>query len=835
MKQLILSTSLLILLVWPFSQLSSQQTHYQGFTVLSNNAKASTISSIKKYLRLSNHHELISLTHDDRRLQHYYDGYKVVNSVVVINPNGFGGSVHVFDEVQAGFELNQTDALELITSQLNPSVGSDITVTAVLYPSKKTIHPAYEVTISDVVDISHSELVYISATSGAIMHREALAIPHSEPVIARSLYDGLIFTDVYREEEIYNMSHPNLDYQTFDLDGATHTVLGTEITGDQQIFQQQLDAVQAHYALGSTLDYYALRHGRESYDDMGSPVSAYVNFGDRSSNAFWTPGSVLLGGGDGTHYHDMSAVDIVGHEFTHGVIQHTANLRYSGESGALNESFADIFGEMSEFFVRGKCDWHAGRQVALSNRVRFRSFRDPNSVNHPDTYQGQNWINPACGTPVGINDFCGVHTNSSVQNKWFYILANGESGINDHGDDYEVIGISQNVAASIAYKNLTEYLWPTSTFEDARQGAILAARELYGPGSIQEISTTDAWYAVGVGEPYTEVSLPEEQADTISSLILSITDVSQRTIELIWSRVDTLVDTLSYDILLDGMVVSSTSDTAATLFDLAPSSTYDLLIKGYSDSVLVALSDTILVHTLDEEVQTGQLAAFYFEQGLDDWTVSSDDAAWYQGSYSPEGRGAIRMRDDYDQNMILSPWINTALSNAIDVSFSLYAWSVEIGEDLTIEYRGRDSMWHTIQSYRSGFDFRNDQATPLAFSLEGIDYGEIQFKVFLDASANTDHVYIDEYVVTSREIIPSVNPVVGDIKMWPNPVGELLNVNIGPQPATLQLFDLRGQVVLRTSQQSGLVRIDLSELPSGLYHVEISTDDQNRSYSIVKD
>ena len=150
--------------------------------------------------------------------------------------------------------------------------------------------------------------------------------------------------------------------------------------------------------------------------------------------------------------------------------------------------------------------------------------------------------------------------------------------------------------------------------------------------------------------------------------------MSQHSIELSWSGVDTGIDTLSYDIILDGIAVVSTSDTAATLVDLTPNSSYDLLIRGYSDSVLVALSDTILVNTLAEEVQTGQLAAFYFEEGLDGWVVSSDDAAWHQGNFSPEGRGSIRLRDDYYHNMILSPWINTSSSETIDVSFSLYAW-----------------------------------------------------------------------------------------------------------------------------------------------------------------
>jgi len=501
----------------------------------------------------------------------------------------------------------------------------------------------------------------------------------------------------------------------------------------------------------------------------------------------------------------------------------------------LNESFADIFGEMSEFFSRGKCDWRAGQQVGLSSRVRFRSFRDPHSVNHPDTYQGQGWINAECGTPVGFNDFCGVHTNSSVQNKWFYILANGETGVNDNGDHYQVVGITPNAAAAIAYKNLTEYLWPTSTFEDARQGAILAAREIYGEGSIQEVSTTNAWHAVGVGQPYVEVPQQEEQADSISHLAVTVIDITTQSTAFSWSIVDTLMDTLSYQVVIDGDVVLSTSDTSALIADLLPSSQYSLLVKGYRDSVLVALSDTIGFHTVADESLTGELTAFFFEEGLDDWSVSSDDAEWYYGSFSPEGNGSIRLRDDYDNNMILSPWIKVPMGSPIDGSLSLYAWSVEFGEDVTIEYRGRDSMWHTIETYRSMFDFINDQATPLSFSFENINHSDIQFRVFLDATANTDHVYFDEFVITSGHFSPSFNPVVSEVQLWPNPVTDLLNVNIGPQPSTVQVYDLSGKLVFKAIQQEGLLSIDLSHLQSGLYLLEVSTENQHDSYPIVKD
>ena len=835
MKQLLLSTSFLFFVVWSFGQSTSQYVQHQGFTPLDNSQKAIASSAIKNHLKLSDRHELLAMTDGGKRLRHYYAGYEVVNSIVVTNPYGFGGSVYQFEDIAIDFDLHESEVSEIITSLLKLESDTDMSVRAVLYPSHSSIHPAYEISITHTTDLSHSETVYISASSGDILYREPLTIPHNTPVIGRSLYDGLIFTDVYREGDTYNMSHPNLDYKTYDLDGATHTVFGQEIQGDQDIFQTDHDAVQAHYALGSTLDYYALRHGRESYDNEGSPVSAYINYGNQSSSAFWSQGNLLLGGGDGVHYDDMAAVDIVGHEFTHGVIQHTADLRYAGESGALNESFADIFGEMSEFFSRGKCDWRAGQQVGLSSRVRFRSFRDPNSVNHPDTYQGRGWINAECGTPVGFNDFCGVHTNSSVQNKWFYILANGETGVNDNGDHYHVTGITPNAAAAIAYKNLTEYLWPTSTFEDARQGAILAAREIYGEGSMQEVSTTNAWYAVGVGEPYA-AEVQEEQQDTMPQLVVSIIDVSQQSISLVWSRVDSLSASLIYEVFIDTALVATTVDKTVDIVGLTPNTTYLLYLQGINDSLVVVVSDTLEIHTLAEEHSSEHLAAYYFEQGLDGWMTSTDDANWYQGANSPEGNGSMRLRDDYENNITMSPWINTSAISTIEISFSLYAWSVEYGEDLTLEYRGQDSLWHVIETYRSVSDFRNNEITQLNGGIDRLNDEAIQFRASLDASANTDHVYIDEFIVSSKAPIQSHNPIViATASVWPNPVVEQLNVDVGAQSSSVRIFDISGRTVYETTQEIGGISIDVSQFTSGLYHVEVSSGQEHQSYQIVKD
>ena len=191
---------------------------------------------------------------------------------------------------------------------------------------------------------------------------------------------------------------------------------------------------------------------------------------------------------------DWNSVDIVGHEFTHGVTEHSAGLDYESESGALNESFSDIFGEMVEFVTDGSMDWQVGGDRAPG---AIRSFTAPNTGNQPDTYQGTNWIAPS-GTCDGTNDFCGVHTNSGVQNYWFYLLSVGGSDSNDNGELYNVGGIGATSAAAIAYRNLTVYLGNSSTFSDAKNGAIQAAEDLFGECSNEVLQCARAWNAVGV-------------------------------------------------------------------------------------------------------------------------------------------------------------------------------------------------------------------------------------------------------------------------------------------------------------------------------------------------
>ncbi len=260
----------------------------------------------------------------------------------------------------------------------------------------------------------------------------------------------------------------------------------------------QRSAATGHWAAKRAREYFNTVHNRSSWDGSGGDVDLRVNalFNGSGNNASfnWGNGQMLLGAGNSStsYTDDWNTLDVTAHEYAHGVTGTSASLNYAYESGALNESFSDIFGECAQSWEEGSTNWLIGDDLSYG---AIRSMSNPNTYNDPDTYLGTHWYS-------GTNDDGGVHTNSGVQNFWFYLLCQGGSGTNDIGSSYTVSAIGMTAARTIAYRNLTVYLNFNSDHNAARAGAILAARDLYGPGSAQEIAVTNAWYAVGVGGPY---------------------------------------------------------------------------------------------------------------------------------------------------------------------------------------------------------------------------------------------------------------------------------------------------------------------------------------------
>lgn len=279
-------------------------------------------------------------------------------------------------------------------------------------------------------------------------------------------------------------------------------------------------AVEVHWAMIQTYDYYKNIHNRNSFDGNAHSIHNYYDAGDAlgtDENAAAVDevfgGDVYNGmfyGKGGSMMYPVVALDVAGHEFSHMVVSRNGNggLDYENESGALNESFADIFGTAIEFYVNDNPNWTIGEGLFKNNITPnyFRSMSDPNNTptsvgapNQPDTYKGDYWENTTTN-PNDFNDYGGVHTNSGVGNHWFYLLSVGGVGINDLGKNYYVNPITIQKAEKIAYKALTSGLSPSATYLDAFNATKIAAVTLYGANSNEWEQVVNAWYAVGIGD-----------------------------------------------------------------------------------------------------------------------------------------------------------------------------------------------------------------------------------------------------------------------------------------------------------------------------------------------
>ncbi|MCB9246926.1 MAG: M4 family metallopeptidase [Flavobacteriales bacterium] len=274
-------------------------------------------------------------------------------------------------------------------------------------------------------------------------------------------------------------------------------------------------ATNAHWASGITYDYFLNFHGRKSFDGKDSKILSYIHYDKNWFNASWNGSFARYGDGNGF---PLTHIDVVAHELTHGVTGTSSKLIYRDESGALNESFSDIFGSAVEHYaLRDTADWLIG-----TANFKLRSMAQPNLFRHPDTYKGTDWYS-------GIQDRGGVHTNSGVQNYWFYLLCTGGSGRNDLGIDFNVDSLGIEKATQIAYHNLVYYLTPSSGYFDARNGSIQAAIDLYGLCSPEVYAVAQAWHAVGVGSPVPEPDFAMlELLSPVSSCEMAIEPITVR-------------------------------------------------------------------------------------------------------------------------------------------------------------------------------------------------------------------------------------------------------------------------------------------------------------------
>ncbi|MGW0733825.1 M4 family metallopeptidase [Streptomyces sp. NPDC002851] len=278
----------------------------------------------------------------------------------------------------------------------------------------------------------------------------------------------------------------------YDAENGTE-LPGTKVRGEGDEPGQDATVNRAYAGLGTTFELFLSAFERDSIDGDGLPLIATVHYDKEYGNAFWNGDQMVFGDGDGEIFRDFTlSVDVIGHELTHGVTQHTANFTYYGQSGALNESVSDVFGSLIKQYTLGQtadqADWLIGAELFTPQVTgeALRSMKAPGTA-YDDDVLGKD------PQPAKMEDYVhtsrdngGVHINSGIPNHAFYLLAT------------DLGGSAWERAGQIWYDVLTAGgLEVDCTFSDFAKATVAKTVERYGEGAEQE-AVLKAWSEVGV-------------------------------------------------------------------------------------------------------------------------------------------------------------------------------------------------------------------------------------------------------------------------------------------------------------------------------------------------
>jgi Zn-dependent metalloprotease len=270
----------------------------------------------------------------------------------------------------------------------------------------------------------------------------------------------------------------------YDKHHDTSQTLGKVVRAEGQPATDDVAVTEAYDGLGETYDYYWSTFQRDSINGQGQSLLGCVHFGTDYPNAFWDGHAMFFGDGDGRFLTRTTAgIDVIGHELTHGVTQYEANLVYSGQSGALNESISDVFGIQVKQRALGlnseTSDWLIGADIVGPELApALRSMKDPGQANPHDDQPAD---------MDGYVDGGDVHTNSGIPNRAFYLVAS------------KLGGNAWDAAGPIWYATLRDNrLNSTATFQEFARLTVANAQQTYGRQSAQAEAVSGAWDTVKV-------------------------------------------------------------------------------------------------------------------------------------------------------------------------------------------------------------------------------------------------------------------------------------------------------------------------------------------------
>lgn len=404
--------------------------------------------------------------------------------------------------------LMAADAIVLAGAEFGSDFDGMPTSTLVVYArGRAAARLAWQV---DVLNERADMTYMVDAQNGRILERWSNRHTAAATGKARTLYSGDValttnsITGGYEMRDLTRGGGYTIDASNSRTSGQVYKD-SDNVWGNYTVSDKATAAADAQYGVSVTWDYFKNVHGRSGIANDGKGAYSRVHYGFRYNNAYWSDACFCMtyGDGDGVNLSPLVALDIAGHEMSHGVNANSANLIYSGESGGLNEANSDILGTMVEFYANNSQDtpdYLIGEKVFVGNVAGSASQRALRYMYNPfaDGRSPNCYVNT-----LGNLD---VHYSSGVANVFFYLLAEGTSARTYSGVNHtpttcngsKFAGIGRAKAQKIWYRALTVYFTSSTNYAGARAATINAAKDLYGATSAEATAVARAWSAVKV-------------------------------------------------------------------------------------------------------------------------------------------------------------------------------------------------------------------------------------------------------------------------------------------------------------------------------------------------
>ncbi|MBK9256544.1 MAG: M4 family metallopeptidase [Saprospiraceae bacterium] len=654
------------------------------------------------------------------------------------------------------------------------------------------------------------------------------------------------------------------------------------------------NSVSAHYNGGKAFEYFRNVHNRRSINGSSGNIISFINVaeddGSSMGNAFWNGAAMFYGNGDSAFRELARGLDVAGHEMTHGVVQSTANLEYQGESGALNESFADVFGAMID-----RDDWLIGEDVVRTNAFPSGALR---SMENPHNGASTNDFNRGWQPKhyneryTGNEDNGGVHINSGIPNHAFFRFATA---------------IGKDKAEKVYYRTLTTYLTKSSKFIDCRIAVIKAATDLHGANSAEVNAAKAAFDAVGIlGE---QGGNYEVDVDPNPGQEFILATSGNGTGLFLLTTAGTAAGTLSNRTVISKPSISD--DGTEIVFVGSDNHIYNLVINWTTNQVqefrlsnqpswrnVVISRDGLKVAALTTN-ETNEINVFHFGS-----TVTSSVFELYNPTFSAgvntgdvlfadalefDFSGEYVMYDaknrinsnssgtiEYFDIGFLKVWnnqSNTFSLGSIEKLFSALPDDVSIGNAtfsknspyiIAFDYlEGDDSyiLGSNIETGEVSVLFENNtlgypnyssKDNRLIFDNDGTsstNLGIMNLKTNkIEAAANPTLLVQNRSWATwfsngKRDLtsLPDINRQQIGLSIFPNPAAESFTLkfeNIDGRNATIEVISVEGRVMLKQnhdlSEGVNEIGVSLLNVPEGVYFVKLKIEDQQFYHRIIK-